>query len=80
MRMAERFVIESMIHGYHEYKSIWDNPVNGEELNCVQEIGNAHDPTAVAVKNETDGETKTISHILRRISALFCIYKKRGYY
>ena len=46
--MAESFVVESMIPGYHEYKSIWDSPVNGEELNCVREIGNSHDLTAVA--------------------------------
>ena len=53
-RMAESFVVESMICGYHEYKSIWDNPVNEEELNCVREMGNSHDPIAVAVMKEID--------------------------
>ena len=79
--MAESYVVQSIICGYHEYKSIWDNPVNGEELNCVREIGNSHDQTAVAVMKEIDSETKTVGHIPRIISGtVFCIYKKRGYY
>ena len=76
--MAESFVVESMIRGYHEYKSIWDNPVYGEELNCVREVGNSHDPTAVGVIKEIDGETKTVGHIPRRISALCFVFIRRG--
>ena len=31
--MACSFGIESMARGYHEYKSVWEDPVHGEELN-----------------------------------------------
>ena len=74
-RMAESFVVESMICGYHEYKSIWDNPVNEEEL---REMGNSHDPMAVAVMKEIDSETKTVGHIPRIISALCFVFIRRG--
>ena len=76
--MAESFVVESMIRGYHEYKSIWDNPVVGEQLNCIREVGNSHDPMAVAVIKEIEGETKTVGHIPRRISALSSVFIRRG--
>ena len=42
--MACSFTIESMVHGYHEYKSVWENPVCGNELSCTRDIGNSHDP------------------------------------
>ena len=77
-RMAESFVVESMIRGYHEYKSIWDNPVNEEELNCARDIGNSYDPTAVAVMKEIDSEAKTVGHIPRIISALCFVFIRRG--
>ena len=44
------FTFESMVHGYHEYQLIWEVPAVGEELNCHRELGNSHDPYAVAVK------------------------------
>ena len=72
------FVVESMICGCHEYKSIWDNPVIGEHLNCFQEVENSHDPMAVAVIKEIEGETKTVGHIPRRISALSSVFIRRG--
>ena len=34
------FSVECMIRGYHEYKSIWENPSIGETLICEREIGN----------------------------------------
>ena len=37
------FSVECMIRGYHEYKSIWENPSIGETLICEREIGNCHD-------------------------------------
>ena len=76
--MAESFVVESMIRGYHEYKSIWENPVVGEQLNCIREVGNSHDPMAVAVIKEIEGETKTVGHIPRRISALSSVFIRGG--
>ena len=71
--MEFRFVVESMVHGYHEHKTVWDSPVLGEELICAREIRNSYDPMAVAVKKEIHGETITVGHILKRISALCSI-------
>ena len=48
--MEFTFVVESMIHGYHEYKIVWENPVLAEELCCTREIGNPRDPAAVAIQ------------------------------
>ena len=71
-------MVESMVRGYHEYKTVWDSPVLGEELICAREIGNSYDPMAVAVKKEIHGETITVGHILKRISALCSIFIRRG--
>jgi len=32
-----------MIHGYHEYKIVWYNPLVGEDLLSESEVGNPHD-------------------------------------
>ena len=48
--MVYTFTFESMIHGYHEYQLIRGAPAVGEELTCCCELGNSHDPYAVAVK------------------------------
>ena len=69
-----RFTVEAMIHGYHEYKSVWINTVVEEELSCEREIGNAHDTLAVAVRKIIDGDMKTFGHVPRRISALCSIF------
>ena len=44
------FTFESMVCGYREYRLIWGVPAVGEELNYHCELGNSHDPYAVAVK------------------------------
>ena len=77
--MACSFTIESMVCGYHEYKSVWENPVCGDELSCTRDIGNSHDPMTVAINKEIDGDIKIVGHVPRRISALCCFYKKRRY-
>ena len=41
-------MIESMVCGYHVYKEIRCAAV-GEELSCIREVENYHDPFAVAV-------------------------------
>jgi len=43
MMSISTFSVESMIHGYHEYKVVWDNPIVGEDLLCKHEVGNPHD-------------------------------------
>ena len=67
-----------MIQGYHEYKRIWDDPVDGDELECKREIGNSHDTHAVAVQKVIDGEEKTVGHVPRKISAICSLFIRRG--
>ena len=76
--MACSFGIESMARGYHEYKSVWEDQVHSEELNCTRDIGNSHDPMAVAILKEIDGATVTVGHVPRRISALCSVFIRRG--
>ena len=72
------FSVESMIRGYHEYKSIWENPSSDDELICEREIGNAHDTYAVSIKKDTSGETTTVGHISRMISSICSMFIRRG--
>ena len=48
--IAYTFCIDSMIWGYHEYQSIWDNPLADGDLLCEWEMGNSHAPQAMANK------------------------------
>ena len=75
---SSRFTVESVIHGYHVYKSIWLNPVMEEELSCEREIGNAQDTHAVAIRKTMDGEVKTVGHVPRLISSICSIFIRRG--
>ena len=52
-------------------KDIWKNPIIGEELKCQCEIGNLHDPLAVAVVKQMDGHDIIVEHVSCRISASF---------
>ena len=72
------FSVESMIRGYHEYKSIWENPSIDESLICEREIGNCHDTHAVAIKKTIEGDIKTVGHVPRSISAICSIFIRRG--
>ena len=76
--MAYVFSIDSMIRGYHKYKKVWDDPVDGEELECKREIGNSHDMHAVAVRRVIDGEEKTVGHVPRRLSAICSLFIRPG--
>ena len=48
--------IDSMVQGYHEYQSIWDNPLANEDLPCEWEMGNSHNSRAVAIRKLTDAK------------------------
>ena len=72
------FAVELMIQGYHEYKNIWENPSEDDELVCEHEIGNVHDTHAVAMRKDIDGVTITVGHIPRKISSLCCISIRQG--
>ena len=65
-------VVEAMIRGYHEYRSIWEAEI-GENLTCIREPGN---PYAVAV---TKPESSTIvAHAPRKISAVCSLFLRKG--
>ena len=71
------FIAESVIRGHHIYKAIW-NPAIGEELNTEREIGNPHNPRAVAVTKLLHGEGRTVGHLQRRLSPLCSVFLRRG--
>ena len=68
------FTIEAMVRGYHVYQSIWDAAIDGENLECFREVGNIHDPSAVAIKK--DGSV--VGHIPRALSAVCSSFICRG--
>ena len=47
---AYMFCIDSVIWGYREYQSIWDNPLADGDLLCEWEMGNSHNPQVMAIK------------------------------
>ena len=57
------FSMDSMIRGYHQYKTIWENPSHSDELLWKREIGNANDTHAVAIKKDIGGVQTTVGHI-----------------
>ena len=60
-----KFSLNSMVRGYHKYKSLWMNPFDGEELICKREIGNPCDPQAVAMKKEISQVLQVVGHVPR---------------
>ena len=67
-----------MIRGYHQYKTIWENPSRSDELLCGREIGNAYDTHAVAIKKDIGGVQTIVGHIAKKISSLCSIFLRRG--
>ena len=64
------FSMDSMIRGYHQYKTIWENSLHSDELLCEREIGNDNDTHAVAIKKDI-GEVQTImGHIAKKVYSL----------
>ncbi len=50
----------------------WDAAV-GEELPCRRDVGNSHDPYAVAMVRAST----TVGHVPRRISSIFSIFLRQ---
>ena len=75
-RMEFIFVVESMIRGYHEYKTVWENPVLAEELHCTREIGKPCDPVAVAIQKQISGEMDNYrwARPKKNFHTEFCVY------
>ena len=72
------FLGNSVIQGHHEYKRVWENPSEDDELICEGEIGNAHDTHAVAIWKDIDQETRIVGHVPRKIASLCSILIRRG--
>ncbi len=65
--------VETVVRGFHVYKEVWDAAV-GEELPCRKDVGNSHDPYAVAMVRAST----TVGHVPRRISSICSIFLRRG--
>ena len=79
------FYIDSTVWGYHDYQSIWDNPVALEDGDLLreQETGNSsgemHNLQAVAIKKTIDGGTlQVVGRVPRKISSVCLIFLRRG--
>ena len=68
------FAIEAMVTGYHVYQWIWDAAIDRENLECFREVGNIHDPSAVAIRK--DGSV--VGHVPRALSAVCSSFICRG--
>ena len=68
-------MVSGRVSGYHEYP--WGVPAVGEELICHRELGNSHDPYAVAVKKGSL-DTVELGHGPRRISEICSSFIRRG--
>ena len=73
-----KFSVDSKIRGYHVYQTVWPNPFIGEELNCLCEPGNSHDPHTVAVMKRISGDSTVVGHIPFEISSICSIFIRRG--
>ena len=71
---TEEFSVEPMICGYYQYKSIWDNPSVGKSLICEREVGNCYDTHTVTIKQNIEGDIKTVGNIPRKISSICSIF------
>ena len=47
--------IDSMVQGYCEYQSIWDDPLVDGDSPCKRKMGNSNDPQSMALKKVIDG-------------------------
>ena len=72
------FYIDSIVQGYHDYQSIWDNPLADGDLLCERETGNSHDVQALAIKKRIDGTLQVVGRMPRKISSICSIFLRRG--
>ena len=77
--MAFTLSIETVVRGYHMYKEVWNTAMDGTELPCEREIGNANDPFAIAIKKviPTTGNV-SVGHTPRVISSVCSVFIYRG--
>ena len=65
--------MESVIRGYHEYRSTWE-AAYGELLSCQRETGNSYDSFAVGVMKNGS----IVGHIPRKLSAVCAMFLQQG--
>ncbi len=53
------FSVETVVIGFHVYNEVWDAAV-GEELPCRRDVGNSHDPYAVAMVRASSTCDRTV--------------------
>ena len=63
MAVIYTFSLNSMVRGYHKYKSFCTNLVKREELICKREVRNPSDPQAMAVKKEISHVLQVVDHV-----------------
>ena len=76
--MEFTFSIKTVVRGYHVYKEIWNAAMDGTELPCKREIGNAHDRSTIAIKKVTPTGNETVGHTPRVISSVCLVFIRRG--
>ena len=58
-----KFVLKSVVRGYHVYQTIWEAAI-GEELPCKAESGNCSDRFAVVVISSDIFTRYSTKHVL----------------
>lgn len=66
------FHVESVVHGHHIYKDIWE-PIIGERLLISPEEGNEHDRTAVSILKEG----QIVGHVPREMARIVFYFLQR---
>ena len=67
------FILDSCIHGYHEYKDLW-NATPVETLTCIRERRNRNNVFTVAVQSNGN----IVGHIPWQISCICMLFILRG--
>ena len=67
------FSVNSMVRGCHVYQEVWEVCIS-EVLLCVREVGNRHDPYAIAVKKDE----LIVGHLSRKISCICSIFIRQN--
>ena len=73
----EIYTIQTCVRGYHIYKEVWEAPL-GQLLLCQRELGNVHDPYAVAVVDTRGIITLVVGHVRRAISSVCYFFLGRS--
>ena len=67
-----------MIRGYHQYKTIWEDPSCHDELSFARKIGSPHNTHTVVIMKCIGGALTTVGHVPKSISSLCSIFLRQG--